>query len=114
MESTMSKPFVADVDNLADDFSFETEDVESDVANPRTEIAEIDLDEAGPDRVDGFHYAVNSDNTGSNLMVQTKSENEIKYAESLLRHEWNIKWFEKFFIDAKKLEWPKDQVEKVA
>ena len=110
----MSNPFVAKANSLADEFSSETEDVESNEANPRTETAEIDLDEADPDRVDGFHYEADSDNAGSNLMVHTESENEIKHAESRLRHERNIKWSEEFFIDAKKLEQPKDQVEKVA
>ena len=98
---------------MADEFSFEIEDVEFDEANPRTETVEIDSDEVDPDRVNVYNSEAGSDNADSNLMVQTESENEIKHAKSRLRHERNIKWSEKFFIDAKKLERPKDQVEKV-
>ena len=100
MESIVSKPFVADADSSADEFSYKIEDVESDVANPRTETAEIDSDEVDPDRVNVYNSEAGSDNADSNLMVQTESENEIKHAKSRLRHELNMKWSEEFFIDA--------------
>ena len=82
MELVVSNPFVAKADCSADEFSSETEDVESDVANPKTKIAEIYLDEVDPNRVDDFHYEVDSENVDSNLMVQTEFENEIKHVES--------------------------------
>lgn len=58
-----------EADSLADEFPFETEVVESNVADPTTESVEIDSYKIDHDHVDGFHYEVDSDNVISNLIV---------------------------------------------